>query len=286
MIKTILVPTDFSKNAERALDYAIAIAKKEKATIILLHALHVTYISSEMPMYYEPSQLSIMLNETKNKLNLLQKKINLNNVNCKLINKHGFAVDLILEAIEKRKPQLVIMGTRGGGSLDERIFGSNTSKIIDKAKCPVIAVPHKAAINVIKNITYATDYKTSDVTVIKRIVDIAAVFNASVSLIHFADGEFTPITEAEYLNKFKLQVRSKIRYKKLLYRIINGTDFTKTLEKYIRQQKPDLLAMSTHHRTSVFDKLFYKSETKRMVHHSKVPLMIFHHKEKPIVTYF
>ena len=44
-MKTILVPTDFSKNAENALLYAINLAKRMSAKIILLHSFHVDYTS-------------------------------------------------------------------------------------------------------------------------------------------------------------------------------------------------------------------------------------------------
>ena len=88
------------------------------------------------------------------------------------------------------------------------------------------------------------------------------------------------------LNSFKKEVRKKIRYSKMQYKIEYGTDFMTTLEKYIKKACPAIIAMSTHHRSSVFDKLFYPSETKKMVYHTKVPLMVFHHKEKPIVSYY
>ena len=42
-MKTILVPTDFSKNAENALTYAIQLAKKEEFKILLFHAFHYNY---------------------------------------------------------------------------------------------------------------------------------------------------------------------------------------------------------------------------------------------------
>jgi len=40
-MKTILVPTDFSKIARNAIDYAVEIAKLTKAKLILFHVYHV-----------------------------------------------------------------------------------------------------------------------------------------------------------------------------------------------------------------------------------------------------
>jgi nucleotide-binding universal stress UspA family protein len=48
-MKTILVPTDFSKNAENALQYAINLANKMQAKIILLHSFHIDYTNAGIP---------------------------------------------------------------------------------------------------------------------------------------------------------------------------------------------------------------------------------------------
>ena len=48
-MKTILVPTDFSKNADSALNYAIEFAKKENAKLILLHTYHVNFMNGDVP---------------------------------------------------------------------------------------------------------------------------------------------------------------------------------------------------------------------------------------------
>ena len=48
MIKTILVPTDFSSNAKVALNYAIKLAKIETSKIILFHAYHLAYYSGDV----------------------------------------------------------------------------------------------------------------------------------------------------------------------------------------------------------------------------------------------
>ena len=49
-MKTILVPTDFSKIARNAIDYAVEIAKLTKARLILFHVYHATVVPSEMPI--------------------------------------------------------------------------------------------------------------------------------------------------------------------------------------------------------------------------------------------
>lgn len=42
-VKTILVPTDFSDKANKAIDFATLIASKTKAKIVLLHVVELPY---------------------------------------------------------------------------------------------------------------------------------------------------------------------------------------------------------------------------------------------------
>jgi len=71
----ILVPTDFSKNAANALNYAIAIAKKGKAKIILLHAFNRVYLSPDIPMEYFAVELSAIELAAEKNLKALCDKI-------------------------------------------------------------------------------------------------------------------------------------------------------------------------------------------------------------------
>ena len=74
-MKTILVPTDFSKNAENAVDYAIHLAKTENAKIILLNAYYVMYLNPESGMDLMVEQGFAMRENSAEKLKQLSDKI-------------------------------------------------------------------------------------------------------------------------------------------------------------------------------------------------------------------
>ena len=278
-MKTILVPTDFSKNANNALDYAIAIAKKENAKIILAHAYNIIYIYPDVPVQYAADQIKATEYGAKKQLDALCAKVRSSGkLRCDYLNKQGLAVDVILEVAEKIKPDLIIMGTKGASGVQEVLIGSNAAKVIEKAKCPVISVPAKASYTPIKNITYATNYETSDIISIRKLVDIAKLFDARITLLHIYYDGFAPDLEEEHMRKFKSKVSSKIHYKKLVYKFVYGKNLMKMLEDHVKATSPDLLSLSTHHR-NLFDKLFGTSLTKKMAYHTKVPLMAFHSKK-------
>ena len=277
MIKSILVPTDFSKNANNAVDYAIELGKREETKIILLHAYYIETISPEVPLQFIDEQLNSVEQASKEKLSELCVKINKQvKVKCEIINKEGLAADLILEMSEKRKPDFIIMGTSGESGIVDKLLGNVAAMVIEKSILPVIAVPEKTKFAGINHITFATDYDSSDVKALKKLVDIAALFNAKITLLHAADNEFTDESEEEYMAKYRCKIRDKISYDKIEYKIVYGTNLVEVLEEYIIHESPDLFAMLTHFR-SLYEKLFGKSYTQKIAYKSKVPVMAFHY---------
>ncbi len=282
MSKLILVPTDYSKGANHALAYATALAKKENASLLLLHAFHVFYNSSDIGHVVAEDLAITNKRENKNMSSLCDKITKTEKISCRYLIKQGLAVDVILNVIKEKNPQLVIMGTKGASWLKEMIVGSNTAKVIEKAKCPVIAVPENATYSGINKITYATDYHTSDITALKKIIEIARPFNAEIIVLHVSDDELTPPTEEEMMNKFRLFAKKRINYEKIKFTLAHGQYLEKVLQDHIKKEKPDLLAMSTHYR-GILDKIFGTSTTQIMAYHSQIPLLAFHHKQESVV---
>lgn len=281
-MKTILVPTDFSKNAINALYYAIAIAKREKARIILLHAFHINFIPPDLPVEYLNEEIENAEEAAKKQMNDLYVKLQAEKVKSELIIRQDMAIDLILEVAEVKKPDFIIMGTKGASGLKEIIIGSTTAAVIERAKCPVIAVPENSALSPINHITYATDYLESDIDSIKKLVRVAGLFKADITLLHVADEKLSHEIEEDYMNKFKSKLIKKIKYERIKFKITYGKHFIEVLENYVKEESPDLLAMSTHYR-SIYDKLFGTSYTKKMAYHTNVPLLAFHNKQDHVI---
>jgi nucleotide-binding universal stress UspA family protein len=275
-MKTILVPTDFSKNAENALHYAVNIAKRTQAKIILLHSFHIDYSSGYVP----PNLIEKEINDAKKKSNAnlksLYNKISHGSkhpIEC--ISTQNLLVDEILKLTEEKNIDLIVMGTQGAnGKLGRQIFGTNSSHIIEKAKCPIIAIPEGASLNDIKTIVYATEYLDSDIVCLQSLTDIAKMFEANIQVIHIA--LFDDADNRKALENFKLKVAKKVNYKNITYKLLIGNNIEQRIEGYMEEVVVDMLVMSAHHR-SLMDKLFGKSITKVMAFYLKVPLMVFHH---------
>ncbi|MBI4947543.1 MAG: universal stress protein [Bacteroidetes bacterium] len=282
-MKTILVPTDFSGASENAIDFAIAFAKKENAMIILLHAYHITYPASDFSGEIISKEVSELKNISEEKLrNLCLKIMQTDKVKCERVCKEGLAVDIILEASRRMHPDFIIMGTKGSSGIKEIFLGSNTTKVIEKAQHPVIAVPDGTLFHGIKKITYATNYYESDVDAIKTLCEIAEPFKAVINILHISEGEYVPEIENELLKQFVSKVSKQVNYNNFSFQLIIGKDIEKELSNYLMSSSADLFSMSIFHR-NLFEKIFGKSITKKLAYHTHVPLLAFHHKKESVV---
>jgi nucleotide-binding universal stress UspA family protein len=142
-VKKILVSTDGSENAKRAVNAATDVAKRFSADLLILYVLNmaVTRIYSpiapfpsdaEYSRFFETSQAAgqKMVNEA---LNLA--KQNSVNATGKILDTMGSVPEAILEAAEKEKVDMIVVGTRGLGGFKKLLLGSVSSAIVAHAHC-------------------------------------------------------------------------------------------------------------------------------------------------------
>ena len=118
-MQKILVPTDFSDNATKAINYAVAIAEKANAEIILLNVTTLldSTFSSRKALIKEYN--NIRVEGIREQLKELQQSIAANNAKVKLTTKlyEGEVQDSILQCATDENADLIIMGTQGASGL-------------------------------------------------------------------------------------------------------------------------------------------------------------------------
>lgn len=272
-MKTILVPTDFSKNSNNALKYAVALATEKKLKIILLHVFQSV----------EGSREKVTKPKT-DKLIALSKEIALSNrIGCEIINKEGVLFNVIINTIHEIEPDFVIMGTKGARGIKEILMGSNAEGVIKNSKCPVIIVPKKETFSGINNITYATNYCTcssaNSIAVVLQLIQIAKIFNAKINIVEICDEECISDDLKICMNSFKEKINSVIDYKNITFNLIFGNNEELRLEEFSNATSSDLLAISTQNRILI-DRLFRGGRENKPINRKSIPLMVLNHKLK------
>ncbi len=286
-MKTILVPTDFSMPAETAMNYALTLARPLNAKVILYHAYQVAVPVAEVPFAVLNDEQRILKEEAEQKLQALGRKIeHAGKISYEYIAENGDTVSSILRAAGEIHPDMIVMGTTGASGLASVIFGSVCLKVMEKASCPVMAVPHNFAISrPVKRITFATDYHCSDLADILKATELAAATGAVINVLHISDAAIGGDEERQLMNDFMQKLKAKTSYQNLSFQIIHGYNIEDRLLKYVEDDSTDMLMMATHYRT-FFDRLFTKSITKEVAKNSAIPVVAFHFNAKTGVILF
>jgi nucleotide-binding universal stress UspA family protein len=132
MITNILIPTDYSEASFNALETAIIIAKRNKASLHLLHIDDTAYTSEESNATKNASQIGHAIAE-----NVKQR----HDVDTSVLILDGFIGPTIVKKALEIKADLIVMGAYGASGHRDLFIGSNSYYTIKHASCPVLIVP-------------------------------------------------------------------------------------------------------------------------------------------------
>lgn len=143
-IRTILVPTDFSTSADRALAYAVHLADCYEASLQLLHV--VDELDSQRYGIAEGEDQAMSLREqvrteAHERLRTITPDESPIDVETEVsLHLGGDVADAIQEYVEDHDVDLVAMGTHGRQGIDRLMLGSVTDAFLRRASCPVLTV--------------------------------------------------------------------------------------------------------------------------------------------------
>lgn len=147
MVSKILVPTDGSETALKAVEYAVGLAKQTHATIILLCVIDKgSLVAQAIPAEIAPAHLIEPIDEyltkaAKAHLGQARKLCRKNGIKASTIIRTGHPVEEILDEAEKSNADLIVLGSHGRSAFASAVLGSITFGIIHKdTRFPVLVV--------------------------------------------------------------------------------------------------------------------------------------------------
>ncbi|MFQ5640261.1 MAG: universal stress protein [bacterium] len=198
-IKKILMPTDFSKNANQALRYAALLADRLRAELTLLHVVTLYQDDSNDPDYHFPDLKEIYGKLEKSAANNMDKfthefeRLQVNKVTVRGISPAEEIVNYeILNDVD-----LIVMGTHGRSAVGRFLVGSVTEKVVRHVSSPVLTVAHQEkepySLPEIKNILVPLDFSDYSKNVFQTAIKFAEVFDASLKFLHVVDCRVHPV---------------------------------------------------------------------------------------------
>lgn len=271
-MRTILVPTDFSDNSQKALEFAQIIAERYDAGISLVHAYHPPIIDPNLP----PEALVTLAEQTekidREKLEAWEKECRQDGFACESKLVFGSAADVILDEVIEQKPILVVMGRTGKGGWLDKLMGSVATSVSAKAACPVLVLPPQAHTKDIKRIVYATELERPEENALGFAFNLAEHFNAELDLVKVnASFEVNVFDDEQFIGDIKAAFGDK----KYTLHAIDEESVVDGLQKYADKHHADLIVMATRKRDWLSG-LINPSLSKKMVLASHIPILICH----------
>jgi nucleotide-binding universal stress UspA family protein len=282
-MKTILVPTDFSEQAQYALDLAYGVAKKSSATVKLLNVVEAPHGTSfnAMGEVTAPDGMDSMffaqlLKRQKDNLAKLVKNPKYEDINVEGEVEVGNPYESISRTITDHQVDLVIMGTQGSSGLEEMLVGSNTEKVVRRAKCPVLTVKEAVDPDSIKDIVFATNLRDASEKLVSALLELQKLFNAKLHIIS-VNTPSTFETDRFYRKEMKKFV-DQHKIENYTLNIYNDDVEEDGIVFFAEDINADMIALATHGRRGI-SHLLSGSIAEDIVNHAKRPVWTFNLKK-------
>ncbi|ETW96775.1 MAG: hypothetical protein ETSY1_25270 [Candidatus Entotheonella factor] len=133
-VQYILVPVDFSPDAEQALDDAIALGQVFQARLSLLHVVSLPgFTEVNLSAYSQKLE-----NSARQQMETYQQRVTHAGLPSETQVIHGDPYRSIVQAATDQPVDLIIMGTHGRTGIPHLLIGSVAERVVRLAPCPVL----------------------------------------------------------------------------------------------------------------------------------------------------
>jgi len=278
-MKTILVPTDFSEQARFALDLAFGIAEKSGATVQLLNVIEAPHDTSfnamgevTAPDGMDSVFFAQLLKRQRERLTKLVKDDKYQDITLEGEVEVGNPYESISRSITEREVDLVVMGTQGSSGLEEVLVGSNTEKVVRRAKCPVLTVKQPVDPTSIKDIVFATNLRDANEKLVHELMGLQKLFGAKLHIVS-VNTPSTFETDRFYKKEMKKFVE-EYGIENYSINIYNDDVEEDGIVFFAEDIDADMIALATHGRRGI-SHLLSGSIAEDVVNHAKRPVWTY-----------
>jgi len=263
-IERILAPIDFSNHGEHAVKAASFLAKHLKAKLSILHIVNQAPFDGH---FFGPASVDLV-NQIEEKA-----RVELSNAVQQWTRGEQEAqieVDVgvpyvdILRYAKNQKSQFLVVGTHGREGLERMVLGSVAETLVQKSEVPVWVV--KGEFRPPQRLLLLTDFSAASRAGFALGLFLAKLFGASVHLLHIYEFPYLPSFSMVDVTEYELKIKEmrkeelgkwaeEARISKLeVQAVLREGKVGEQVQKYVTEEKIDLLVMSTHGETGLFYK--------------------------------
>lgn len=271
-INNILVPIDFSKCAKNALRTAIVIAKKSKAKIHMVNAVHVHSPHPEITgglIEEIVADYEVQVRESFTELE--SEIIELKDVPHETDRFIAYLTDAIYTETQNKAIDLIVMGTRADHTEMEHLLGTRATDVIQTIPVPILVIPETYEGFAINKAGLAIEYDSSllfqDFNILKM---LCLAFDAELLAFNISEDP-SKVSQAD--QKLIGKLKSYLVPTNCSVRTVESSSISAGIKGFVANHELSMLAMIPKRR-NFFERLFQKSITNALAVDLDVPMLI------------
>ena len=289
-IRRILCPVDLSDVSRHTIDHALLIARWYNAPITALHVCNPLVVPSTSFTLAGIAPSPVLTDEDVKGVReqVLAYFSSAGPLDVDVVVESGPPADRILERASALPADLVVIGTHGAGGFEHLVLGSVAEKVLRKAVCPVLTVPHHSRTTSrlpFRRLLCPVDFSASSLAALEFAFSLAQEGDAELTILHvfepghdlFSDRpidvpEYRPQLEHDLTVKLEALVPDSVRsWCRPLTRTAHGKAYREILG-IATEESCDLIVMGVHGRNAL-DLMLFGSTTNQVVRRATCPVL-------------
>jgi len=247
MLDTIIFPTDFSSNADHAMQSAADMAWRSQGTLVLTYVCEPLYDFATRKEKLKSEQYQQAQNDLDKMAESIKETPGMANMDIITDLREGTPVWGILEAANEFNADAIVMATKGVKGLKHMLFADVTTRIITESDIPVFTVPENAQTSGFKEIVFPTDYNDDDLNMLAPLISFADNYNAQITVLHIGNRE--SLKDEIMFRGFRELIAENVKYPNIGHKMLYSEDSFDEINNYMSSRQHSILAIADYRKT-------------------------------------
>jgi len=270
----VLIPTDFSVQAE----YAYLMVKKlEEKIPVEIHFIHVLGVPDTVTMDKNGNIQTcgeISVDYVVSQKTIAERKLNnlktLYGVDIQSHLELGKLTEKIVSYSQENHFDLIVMGTKGSWGLKEKLSGSETQMIARQSTVPLLSLMCDRSDLIIENVLLVHDFSNPKNENLALLHKLIKSFNTKVHLLQISKDTSDTNKTIVFAKMDEFAATNSIsNFEK---HVLNDTDVENGVIHFNQMQEMDIICIGTHGKGG----LFHQSATEKLINHLFKPIISYH----------
>ncbi len=283
-MKKILIPTDFSKEADSIMPIAAQFAKAFGAEVYFLHVspqfLDDSFNFSGPQHSGVPEEALFMMKYLERIKEKMSKRVNSSNfidIKTHGETRVGEMYPILRDYADEIGADLIMMSSQGASGVDDLIIGSNAERVVRLSNVPVLVLKGKQEKLELNNIIFATNGEEEGNELAQYVKKISTAFGSAIHMVNVntPNNFYRTRTMLGMLQNFAKS--NGMPDANII--IVNDSSEEDGILYAAETVSADMIIMGTHGRTGLAH-LLSGSIAEDVVNHVKLPVITYKFKKK------